>query len=244
MLRRNTSTAAAMVPSSSLRSPPGIVTSVSPLDSRFITAVIAASGRDRPRPSRNASNDGDGQNGDGAENQIALRARRRRLIFGGVLDDFEHRDRLAGVILDLPEIERGGMAAELASRRSAAPSNTPLSSSWVATTLSPKVEESFLKSLPSNECTARSMPKRCLARSTNSLPKAAPTSAFAEALAVAHDRRHAEDAERLAARFDADDRLAGLDRLHHGGAARRDVVAEDLRLVNAVEHGRRRHAGT
>ena len=39
-----------------LRSPPGIVTSMSPLESRFITAVIAASGRDRPRPSRNAKN--------------------------------------------------------------------------------------------------------------------------------------------------------------------------------------------
>ena len=55
MLRRNTSTAIAMVPSSSARSPPGIVTSVSPLDRRFITAVIAVSGRDMPRPSRNAS---------------------------------------------------------------------------------------------------------------------------------------------------------------------------------------------
>ena len=34
--------------------------------------------------------------------------------------------------------------------------------------------------------------------------------------------------ERIAARLDADDRLAGLVRRHHGGAARRDVVAEDL----------------
>ena len=61
-----------------------------------------------------------------------------------------------------------------------------------------------------------------------------------QALAVAQDRRHAENAQRLAARFDADDRLAGLDRLHHGVAARRDVVAEDLGRVNAVEHQRRR----
>ena len=52
------------------------------------------------------------QDGDGAENQVALRTRRRRLVLGGVLDDFENADRLAGVILDLPEIERGGMAAE------------------------------------------------------------------------------------------------------------------------------------
>ena len=55
MLRRNTSTANAMVPSSSPLAPPGIVTSVSPLERRFITAVIAISGRDMPRPSRNAS---------------------------------------------------------------------------------------------------------------------------------------------------------------------------------------------
>ena len=40
MLRRNTSTAAAMVPSSSRRSLPGMVTSVSPLERRFMTAVI------------------------------------------------------------------------------------------------------------------------------------------------------------------------------------------------------------
>ena len=55
---------------------------------------------------------GAGQDRDGAEHQIALRTRRRRLVFGGVLDDFEHRDRLAGIVLDLPEIERGGMAVE------------------------------------------------------------------------------------------------------------------------------------
>ena len=48
----------------------------------------------------------------------------------------------------------------------------------------------------------------------------------ADALAVAHDRRHAENAERIASGFDADDRLSGLVRLHHGVAPRRDVVAE------------------
>src|SRR5581483_9762150 len=54
-LRRNTSTAPAMVPSSSLRSKPGIVTSVSPLEIRFITPVIAVKGRDMPRPRKKAS---------------------------------------------------------------------------------------------------------------------------------------------------------------------------------------------
>ena len=33
-------------------------------------------------------------------------------VFGGILDHFEKADRLAGVILDLPEIERGGTAGE------------------------------------------------------------------------------------------------------------------------------------
>lgn len=61
-----------------------------------------------------------------------------------------------------------------------------------------------------------------------------------EDLAVAHDRRHAENAQRLAARFDADDRFAGLDRLHHRVAAPRDVVAEKLRCMNAIEDERRR----
>src|ERR1019366_3433928 len=49
----------------------------------------------------------------GAENEITLRTRCRSLVFGGVLDDFEYRNRLAGVVLDLPDIERGGMAAEV-----------------------------------------------------------------------------------------------------------------------------------
>ncbi|MGY4329099.1 hypothetical protein ACVWWG_003516 [Bradyrhizobium sp. LB7.2] len=84
------------------------------------------------------------------------------------------------------------------------------------------------------------MPKRFLARSTNSLPKAAPTSTLAQVLAVAHDRRHAEDAERLAARLDADDLPTGLERLDHGGAAGGNVVAESLGRVDADEGDRRR----
>jgi hypothetical protein len=55
---------------------------------------------------------GDGKNGDRPQNQVALRTRRRRLIFGGILDQFDHRDRLPGVIPDLAEIERGRMAIE------------------------------------------------------------------------------------------------------------------------------------
>ena len=61
-----------------------------------------------------------------------------------------------------------------------------------------------------------------------------------EAPAVAHDRRHAEDAERQAALFDACDLLAAAVRLHHGDAALGGIVAEDLRLVHAIEIDRGR----
>ena len=88
-------------------------------------------------------------------------------------------DRLAGVVLDLPEIERGGTAAE---RRVAAQRRAVEHALEFLRRRDHAVAEGrgqLLESLPSNECTARSMPKRFLARSTNSLPKAAPTSAFA-----------------------------------------------------------------
>jgi hypothetical protein len=57
-----------------------------------------------------------------------------------------------------------------------APSNALLSSSGVATELLPK------KALPSKRYTARSTPKRCLALSTNCLPKETPMSATARLL--------------------------------------------------------------
>ena len=65
-----------------------------------------------PRPSRNASSAAPARMASVADNQRALRTRRGRLIFGGILDEFEHGDRLAGIIPDLPDIERGRMAAE------------------------------------------------------------------------------------------------------------------------------------
>ena len=62
-----------------------------------------------------------------------------------------------------------------------------------------------------------------------------------KALAVTHDRRHAEDAEHFPPGFHSDDRFAGLDRFDHGAAAGGDVVAENLRRVDAIERHRRRH---
>ncbi len=55
MFWRKTSTASAIVPSSSRRSRPGIAMSVSPPDRRFIVAVIAVSGRDIERPIKMAT---------------------------------------------------------------------------------------------------------------------------------------------------------------------------------------------
>src|SRR3984893_4034249 len=43
---------------------------------------------------------------------MTLRTRRRRLIFGGIFDQFDHCDRLSGIISDLPEIERGRMPVD------------------------------------------------------------------------------------------------------------------------------------
>src|SRR3981081_4010922 len=43
---------------------------------------------------------------------MALRTRCRSLVFSRVLDQFDHRDRLPDIVLDLPEIERGRVAVE------------------------------------------------------------------------------------------------------------------------------------
>src|SRR4051795_7127678 len=53
-----------------------------------------------------------GEDGNGAEYQIALRTRCGRLVLCRVLDDFKNCDRLAHVVSDLPDIKRSGMAVE------------------------------------------------------------------------------------------------------------------------------------
>ena len=74
--------------------------------------------RDRGQGARQAAtkqerqHDRADQDGDRAKDQMALRVRRRRLVLGRILDDFENADRLTGVILDLSQIERGGPAAD------------------------------------------------------------------------------------------------------------------------------------
>ena len=238
MLRRNTSTAPAMVPSSSLRSLPGIVTSISPPDRRFMTAVMAAKRARQAAAEQERQHDRAEQDGDGAEDQIALRARRRRLVLGRILDDFDNADRLAGVIPDLPEIERGGVAVEFG---------------VAAQGLAVEHALEFVRGGDHALAKGRGQLNLAVERIHGKVDAEALLGAIDEflaesgadvdigkRLAVAHDRRHAENRERFSPRFDADDGLAGLDRFHHGGAACGGVVAEHLRRMDTVERGGRR----
>src|SRR5215210_5852871 len=61
-----------------------------------------------------------------------------------------------------------------------------------------------------------------------------------EDLSVTQDRRNGENAQRFPPGFDTHNRLAGLERLENGLSAPRNVIAENLRGVNAVKHERRR----
>ena len=60
-------------------------------------------------------------------------------------------------------------------------------------------------------------------------------------LSVPQDRRDAENAERFPPGFDTDNGFAGLERLQHGFSPSRDVIAENLRRMNAVNNQRRRY---
>jgi len=63
-------------------------------------------------PKEQGQQHADGQDHCGAEDEVALRVRRHGLILGGVIDHFDHGDRLAGIVLDLAEIERCRMAID------------------------------------------------------------------------------------------------------------------------------------
>lgn len=62
-----------------------------------------------------------------------------------------------------------------------------------------------------------------------------------QAFAVANDRSHAENAERLSPGLDADDRLASLDSFDNRAPAAGYIVTENLGFVNTVKRSRRRH---
>jgi hypothetical protein len=171
---------------------------------------------------------------------MALRIRCRRLIFGGVLDQLNHRDRLTGIVLDLPDIERGGVAVEgrVTAQRGA-------------------IEYALQLLRCGNHCVAQRRgqlskalavvpihgevdAKTLLGALDEFLAKGDADIGVGDALAVAHDRRHGENAERIPARFDADNRPAGPVRFHHRGAAAGGVVAECLGVVDPVESHCRR----
>ena len=97
----------------------------------------------------------------------------------------------------------------VASRCSAAPSNTLLSSSGVATTPSPKVEDSLLDGLAVEPVHRKVDAEALLGAIDEFLAEGGADVDIRDALAVAHDRRHAENAQRFAPGFDADDLLAG-----------------------------------
>src|SRR5207248_6700510 len=153
-------------------------------------------------------------------------------------------DRMPGIVPDLPEIERGGVAVE---RGVAAQSST--------------VERAFEFVGGGDRAVAEARCNICKNLAIKTIHGQIDTEALlgavdelraegnadvsdGEALAVAHDRRHRENAEQLPPGFDADNRLSGRVRLHHGLAPRRDVLAEDLRRVNTEEGGCRRRVET
>jgi hypothetical protein len=162
---------------------PGIVTSVSPLDSRFITAVIA-------------------------EYLGPLRRGGSGFIFGGILDQFDHGHRLAGIVLDLPEIKRGWMAVErdvaaeggaikdvfqffLAHQRFFGERRPDIGKGVAVGTVDGEIDaETTLDAV--NEVAVEGY----------------ADIDDADAFAFPHDRCHGVDAERTASRFDANDRFA------------------------------------
>ena len=191
-------------------------------------------------PEQECQQNGACENRNGGEDQIALRARRRRLVFGGVLDDFKDGDRLAGVIPDLPDIERGRMAVEtgLAAQCRAVEYAFQLVRRGDHGVAEGRGE--FLELLAVEPMHGEVDTEALLGAIDEFLAEGGPDIGNREALAVAHDRRDAEGNERVARRLDADDRLSGLVRRYDGDATRRDVIAKCLGVMDAQEDRCRR----
>src|SRR6478752_6280251 len=237
MLRRNTSTALAMVPSSSRRSAPGIVTSISPPERRFMTAVMAASGRDRPRPSSSASRIAPIRMA--TVPRIRLRCELAAAASYSVVSLMISR-RLTGVILDLPEIERGGPACERCVAAQGLAVEHTLELLGAGDHAVAEGRGQLLEILAVIRIDRKVDAEALLGAIDEFLAEGGADVDIGQRLAVSHDRRHAEDRKRLAAGLDADDGLAGLDRLHHGGTPRRSIVVEHLRRMDTVNRGRGR----
>ena len=181
-----------------------------------------------------------GQDGDRAEDQIALRTRRRRFVLGRILDDLENADRLAGVIPDLPEIERGGMSVDRGVTAQRLPVEHALELVGGRDRFVAEGRGQLLEGLAIVRIDRKVDAEALLGAIDEFLAEGGPDVDIGQRLAVAHDRRHAEDRELLATGLDADDGLAGLDRFHHGGTPLGSIVVEHLRRVDAVKGNRRR----
>ena len=153
---------------------------------------------------------------------------------------FQNADRLAGVVLDLPEIERGGTARErrVAAQRLAVEHALEFAGGGDHAVAEGRGQ--LLEFLAVIRIDRKVDAETLLGAVDEFLAEGGADVGIRYDLAVAHDRRHAENAERLPAGFDADDLLAGLGRLNHGAAAGRDIVTEDFRRMDPVDHRGRR----
>jgi hypothetical protein len=182
---------------------------------------------------------GGGQDRDHAEDQIALRARRSGGIVAGVLDDLEHGDGLAGIVLDLAEIELHRMAVENGVAQHGRAVHHALELVRGRDHAVAEGGRQPLEVLAVERMHGEVDAEALLGAVDEFLAEGDADIDIAQRLAVTHDRGHAEDRKRLAGGLDADDRSAGLDRFHHGDAPCGGVVAEDFRGVDPVEARRR-----
>ena len=127
---------------------------------------------------------------------------------------------MAGVILDLPEIERGGPAADcgVAAQRLAVDHALELVSGGDHAVAEGRGQ--LLEILAVVRIDPKVDAEALLGAIDEFLAEGGADVDRRHAVSVAHDRRDAENAERLPAGFDADDLPAGSVRLDHGAAAR------------------------
>ena len=175
----------------------------------------------------------------GAENEMALRAGGSCLILGRVLDDLQHPDRLTRVIPDLPDIDGGGVAVQFGITAHGPAVDHTLEIVLGGDHGLAIGRRQFLEHGAVERMHGEVDAETLLGALDELLAESCPDVDICKRLAVAHDRCHAENRERFATRFHADDGFAGLDRFHHGGAACGGVVAEHFRRMDTVERGGR-----
>jgi hypothetical protein len=147
------------------------------------------------------------------------RARGCRLVGSGILDEFEHCDRLPGIVLDLPDIKGGRMAGEggVAMERCAGEDALQFfrgGHGFVA-----KGRGYPFGSVAAERVYGKIDAETFFGAINEFLAEVGADVDICEGLAVADNRRHTEYAQQLPPGFNADDLSAGPERLHHGVAA-------------------------